>query len=232
MVLLPTEKPCPGCGHSTALHFYDITGVARCLFVHTGHSTSGVMGLPYTVSCDCTNGHSETHDRKVAEEKRKREEQEQRMQEMVESVRRTREEKEAIREIVSEDAAVRAPEEPESSWHKEQFEAGKLATTSGEAPKHFGSPAPDPEVDARGMHKDYWVLSKAEREKGFVRPVRETYVHIKCQSVTRMNRALAETYAAQPGFYGSTYCSTCQKHYPVGASGEFFWEGTTEKVGT
>lgn len=33
--------------------------------------------------------------------------------------------------------------------------------------------------------------------------------------------ALAETYAREPGFYGSTYCCSCRMHRPVGAGGEF-----------
>jgi hypothetical protein len=38
-----------------------------------------------------------------------------------------------------------------------------------------------------------------------------------------MATALAETYAANPHFYGATYCASCQQHRPVGAAGEFFW---------
>jgi hypothetical protein len=53
-----------------------------------------------------------------------------------------------------------------------------------------------------------------------------------CGVVTTMGRALAETYARSPGFYGSTYCCGCNMHRKVGADGEFVWEGTTERVGT
>lgn len=116
--------------------------------------------------------------------------------------------------------------------HKERFDAGELATTSGEGPKHFGSPAPDPDVDSRGMHKSYWVLSQRERAKGFVRPVRRSYLHATCGSITTMGLALAETYARDPSFYGSTYCVSCAGHFPVGAGGEFTWDGSDEKVGT
>lgn len=117
------------------------------------------------------------------------------------------------------------------SSHKEDYEAGKLATTDGAPPVHFGSPAPNPATDGRGMHKSYWVLSDAERAKGFVRPVRDTYRHAKCGTKTTMGRALAETYAAKPDFYGATYCCTCGGHYPVGEHGEFTWDGSDEKVG-
>jgi hypothetical protein len=136
-----------------------------------------------------------------------------------------------------------------------------------------------------GMQKEYVVLSPEERAKGFVRPVRKSYVHVGptppkyplraltdeeaaryskfgyvkfeeypkdsghgsatgrfwtqadldkkgCGGTTTMHLALAETYARQPGFYGGTFCASCGEHFPVGADGEFVWEGTEERVGT
>lgn len=71
----------------------------------------------------------------------------------------------------------------------------------------------------------YLVLSDEERAKGYVRPVRRTYVHEKCGVATRMGQAIAETYAANPKFYGSTYCISCRMHLPVA---EFRWEDGTE----
>ena len=53
-----------------------------------------------------------------------------------------------------------------------------------------------------------------------------------CGTVTTMGRAIAETYARQPSFYGSTMCVACGTHLPVGEAGEFVWDGTTERVGT
>lgn len=71
------------------------------------------------------------------------------------------------------------------------------------------------------MAKKYLVLSEEERAKGFVRPVRRTYIHAYvCNTFTTMGKAIAETYARDPGFYGSTYCSSCSKHRPVS---EFRW---------
>lgn len=129
----------------------------------------------------------------------------------------------------------------------------------------------------------YLVLSEAERAKGYVRPLRHSYVHVGrpgprfplrdltpeeierhgaeyvkyeeypeseyphlgrfwsqadfdamkgCGALTSMGRALAETYARNPNFYGATYCVGCQRHRPVGADGEFVWDGTSERVGT
>lgn len=98
-----------------------------------------------------------------------------------------------------------------------------------------GSPvtADHREIDPlTGMQKGYVVLSEKERAKGFIRPVRQSYRHTTCGTVTRMGRALAETYARDPSFYSGTYCVRCGAHFPVGSDGEFTWDGTSEKVGT
>lgn len=100
-----------------------------------------------------------------------------------------------------------------------------------------GDPVPEDgshtEIDpATGMQKAYVVLSDDERAKGFVRPVRRSYVHLTCHTVTTMGQALAETYAANPRFYSGTFCCGCGSHFPVGKDGEFVWAGTDEKVGT
>ena len=73
------------------------------------------------------------------------------------------------------------------------------------------------------------MLSEEERAKGFVRPVRRTYVHRTCGGATTMGLALAETYARDPKFYGGTYCATCGTHFPVA---QFTWDGTDEVVGS
>lgn len=127
-----------------------------------------------------------------------------------------------------------------------------------------------------GQNKAYLVLSEAERAKGYVRPVRVSYVHVGsrptyplreltpdeherydqygyirseeyppgaalvgrfwtakqlasgCQTLTTMGRALAETYARDPKFYGYTFCCGCSQHFPVD---EFVWDGTDLRVG-
>jgi hypothetical protein len=165
------------------------------------------------------------------------------------------------------------------------YEAGRLTTTDGKPPQSFETPAPGPIESRTGQHSQYWVLSEAERAKGFVRPVRQSYRHVGipgpafpladlseedqqryasvgyvkferyppgessaigrywtqkqldsvgkgCGTVTTMGRALAETYAREPRFYGSTMCVGCGTHLPVGRAGEFVWDGTDERVGT
>lgn len=77
----------------------------------------------------------------------------------------------------------------------------------------------------------YLVLSESERAAGFVRPVRTSYLHTTCGAVTSMGLSIAETYARDFRFYGSTYCCVCRMHKPVGPEGEFVWEDGS-KVGT
>lgn len=131
------------------------------------------------------------------------------------------------------------------------------------------------------QNKKYLILSEEERAKGFIRPVRQSYVHVGlkptyslrsltdqenerygkygyvayeeypqesrvssavgrfweqkeldnkgCGTLTTMNISIAETYARDPSFYGSTFCCGCSKHLPVA---EFVWDGTNEKVGS
>ena len=98
------------------------------------------------------------------------------------------------------------------------------------------------------QNKAYLALSPDERAKGFVRPVRRTYVHWfyddgrevplvvtslvglrGCGGATKVSVTIAETYARDPKFYGSTYCVVCKMHRPVA---EFYWDGTAERVGS
>lgn len=86
-------------------------------------------------------------------------------------------------------------------------------------------------VDERPIpqHELYLILSDEERAKGFVRPVRRSYIHVDCGVHTRMGLELSETYARDPKFYGSTYCVGCRMHRPVS---EFRWEDDGEVVGS
>jgi hypothetical protein len=113
-----------------------------------------------------------------------------------------------------------------------------------------GSPVPDDgshtDLKSNGQQKGYVVLSEAERAKGFVRPLRASYVHtgtnpkmsgsvlIKpdvdgCGSRTTMGPSIAATYARDPKFYSGTFCVSCNNHEPLS---QFRWEGTDEVVGS
>jgi hypothetical protein len=80
-----------------------------------------------------------------------------------------------------------------------------------------------------GQQKAYVVLCPEERAKGYIRPYRHSYKHLKCGCVTRMGQAIAETYARDPEFYSATFCVECRDHFPLD---EFVWLGTDEVVGT
>ena len=98
-----------------------------------------------------------------------------------------------------------------------------------------GSPVtPDHrELKPNGQQKGYIVLSTEERARGFVKPVRRSYIHLKCGVLTTMGTALAETYARDPKFYSGTFCCGCGKHFTFGEpDGDFVWDGTNEKLGT
>jgi hypothetical protein len=80
-----------------------------------------------------------------------------------------------------------------------------------------------------GMQETYLVLSEEERAKGFVRPLRRSYIHDTCGVQTTMGLALCETYARNPKFYGGTFCVGCGTHFPVA---QFRWSEDNERVGS
>ena len=95
-----------------------------------------------------------------------------------------------------------------------------------------GKPVPDDRSHTEinpttGMQRDYVVLSEAERAKGFVKPVRRSYVHQKCRVQTTMGSALAETYARNPRFYSGTFCVGCKAHFLLN---EFNWDPDGEPM--
>ena len=86
------------------------------------------------------------------------------------------------------------------------------------------------EIDpATGQQRGYVVLSAEERFKGFVRPVRVSYIHSPCGGLTTMALSIAETYARDPKFYIGTFCCKCRAHF---ALDQFVWAGTDERLGT
>lgn len=99
-------------------------------------------------------------------------------------------------------------------------ETPKMCTTSGRPVDVVRAE----QTEKVGQHKDYIVLCDEERQKGFVRPYRDAYRHsggeTPCKRITTMGRSLAETYARDPKFYGSTFCTGCNTHLPVA---EFNW---------
>lgn len=113
-------------------------------------------------------------------------------------------------------------------------------TVKGEEPTNpDDAPVPNSGKLADGQHADHWTMCPTEIIKaGFKRPVRLKYEHVGppggkgCGVVTSMPQAIAETYAANPGYYGRTFCCGCHDYFKVGAEGEFVWDGTNDRVGT
>ena len=101
----------------------------------------------------------------------------------------------------------------------------KLCTTDGRSPEE----ARASQTNETGQHASYIVLCDSERAKGFVRPYRDSYKHLKCGTITRMGQALSETYARDPGFYSHTFCVRCNTHPPVS---EFVWTADGQVVGS
>lgn len=104
-------------------------------------------------------------------------------------------------------------------------EAAKIPVDRSSVELAGGGPvtADHREIKPNGQQKGYVVLTREERAKGFVRPYRDAYRHIKCGGITTLSRDIAETYARDPGFYSGTFCVSCRAHFPVGENGEFTW---------
>ena len=87
-----------------------------------------------------------------------------------------------------------------------------------------GSPVPEDYSHTRdrgdGQQVGYVVLSDEERAKGWVKPYRDSYVHEKCGTLTKMGRSLSETYARDPRFYSGTFCVGCGAHFTLD---QFHW---------
>jgi hypothetical protein len=113
----------------------------------------------------------------------------------------------------------------------ERRENEKIPVDRSEQTLSDGSPVTDDhrELQPGGQQKGYVVLSAAERAKGYVRPVRRSYVHLPCGTTTTMGPAIAETYARDPKFYSGTFCCQCSSHFPLD---QFVWAGSEEQVGS
>ena len=94
----------------------------------------------------------------------------------------------------------------------------------------LNDPRPLPVVctDEPGHPGDCTVWAPVESDAALAR-ARDSHVLGGCGSVTRMGRALSETYARDPTFYGATFCVACNQHLPVA---EFVWTLDGARVGS
>jgi hypothetical protein len=70
-----------------SMHFRDVKGVARCLVVDLGVSTSGIIGEPWSCSCDCVEFVSQRAIRNEEKEAERRAEFDHSVGQLMESVR-------------------------------------------------------------------------------------------------------------------------------------------------
>lgn len=115
--------------------------------------------------------------------------------------------------------------------NRRDYDEDDIETTDGQPPREGweDGPAPAPQRED-GQHEAYWVLSEEERAKGFVRPVRRSYVHTEgCGKTTTMRRDLAETMARDPDFYDGAYCAHCGDHFPLH---QFTWKDDGTEMGS
>ena len=134
------------------------------------------------------------------------------------------------------------PQEARMSGERDDDDGYKVERAGGgELPENHTQIDP-----TTGQQKAYVVLSKEDRAKGFVRPVRRAYVHVGidqiyekgvvvkrgangCGTRTVMALDIAEAYARNPKFYSVTFCCKCKTHRPLE---EFIWEDGGEMVGS
>jgi hypothetical protein len=67
------QKCCESCKHPLSEHFRDVTGTVRCLHSDSGYSTSGIIGVPWTMRCDCADMISARSVQREAEKQKERE---------------------------------------------------------------------------------------------------------------------------------------------------------------
>lgn len=105
------------------------------------------------------------------------------------------------------------------------------STVTGEPPHdgYWDATAPAPIDAATGQHADHYVLPEPERAEPPVRPLRLSYKHLKCGTVTQMPRKCAETYSVRPTYYSHTFCCHCRDYLPVG---QFVWLDDGSCVGS
>jgi hypothetical protein len=105
--------------------------------------------------------------------------------------------------------------------------------------KHVGVRPQYPLLDLTDEQKEKWAdkyvkfekYPESESPKTGKFWTQEQLDHIgkDCNTVTSMGTALAETWARDIHFYGSTYCAGCQMHKPVS---EFVWVDDGTVVGS
>lgn len=88
---------------------------------------------------------------------------------------------------------------------------------------------PSAREQARASQQSRWLLTRADRALGLIRPLRYTYTHRRCTSDTVLSEGSARLWARNPRHARVTWCCFCQRDRPVA---EFVWWGSSETVGS
>jgi hypothetical protein len=115
-----------------------------------------------------------------------------------------------------------------SDTRREDVLSGKISAT-GEI-KDYDAPAPVMETHPDGQHKSYWVLSDSERAKGFIRPLRYSYVHVGPPGPKNELRDLTPEEYERYASYG--YVKFEERKDPVSSVvGRFWTREQLDKIG-
>lgn len=109
--------------------------------------------------------------------------------------------------------------------HKELKGEPRITTIHGTDPDKI---TVDP---ATGLQNDYVILAPEERAKGFVRPVRRTYVHVGPPGPKFPLRDLTEDEKTDYGDYGYVKFEVYPADYQKNATGRFWSQKDLDKVG-
>lgn len=117
---------------------------------------------------------------------------------------------------------------------KSEQHGAAVCTTSGRPPDpDYASLAGAPEeIDPKtGQHKSYYVLCEEERKKGFVRPIRRTYIHVGIPGPKHPLRDLTELEKERYGQYGYVKYEIYPEDTESSITGCFWTQERLDKVG-
>ncbi len=110
---------------------------------------------------------------------------------------------------------------------------GRRVTTSGLPPEPDtdGTGAPGKIDPTTGQHTQYWVLSEEERAKGFVEPVRHSYIHVGIAGPQHPVRDLTAEETERYGDVGYVKFEEYPEGHESAARGKFWTRMQLESVG-
>lgn len=92
------------------------------------------------------------------------------------------------------------------------------------------SPTPRSAKLPDGQHVDHWILSAEERAKGFVRPVRYSYVHVGLPDIKNTLRDLTDEEKERHKEYNYVKFEVYPENYRTGILGKYWTKAELDKV--